>query len=300
MGSRWLQGLAVALLVLAGLDWVSGAYPVGILPDVAATAIVLHTPASAAADGLTVPPVPGILGIVVPLIPRAQPVPPEPGMSWNGGITGDPYMKVGFSTTYRVPAGVQGTEAWIGSGLREMGYTETGSFSGSSNVDAVAPYTVHQREYTRFLGVGQPPEMLVVNVRSLGKDASLLRYVASVLDAPPRPARTYVTQPVRFVVVSETLTGPGPRRLSRHITNPAVIARITRAANALSEVRTAPFLCPRITYTIRLTVVTARGTVSIADMDNCGAVAVNGVWFADQQQRFNRALIGLGLAGVGR
>ena len=301
MRSRWVLPLAAAsLVVLAGLEWVTGAYPLGILLDSAAATISLHTPAAAAADGLGVPAVPGTPRVVVPVPPGAQPVPPQPGMSWSAGSNGIPYDKVGFSPTYRVPVGVHATEAWVASELGGLGYTQIGSFSGSSNVDAPAPYTVYQREFVRPLGVGQPPAMLVVNVRSLGKAASLLRYVASVLEEPPRPGRTYVTRPVRSVAISEALLGPGPRRISRRITNPTVIARIRRAANALSTVTTAPFLCPAISYTIRLTLVTAGGPVSIVDMDNCGAVSVNGVWFLDPQQRFDRALSGLGLVGVGR
>ncbi len=299
--SRWVLLLAAtAALVVAGLEWGTGAYPLGILLDPAVATISLHTPAAAAADGLVVPAVPGTPRVVVAVPPGAQPVPPQPGMSWSAGSNGSPYDKVGFSTTYRVPVGVQATEAWVASELLGLGYTQTGSFSGSSNVDAPAPYTVYQRTYARSQGLGQPPAMLVVNVRSLGKDASLLRYVASVFEDPPRPVPTYVTGPVQSVDISETLLGPGPRRIARRITNPTVIARIRRAANALSSVTTAPFSCPAISYTIRLTLVTASGSVSIVDMDNCGAVAVNGVWFLDQQQRFDRALSGLGLAGVGR
>ncbi len=299
MGSRWLLPVAAALLVLTGLGWVTGLYPQGILTDLTATTIRLHTPAGAGAFALSVPPVASAPLVEVLVPPGAEPVPPQPGMSWSAGITGSPYSKVGFSSTYRVPAGAHAAAAWIGRALWLLGYREVAAFSGSSNINAQGPYTVHQREYTRFVGVGQPPENLVVNLRSLGQGASLVRYVASVFEDPPRPARTYVTGPVRSADISEGLAGSS-RRISRHITNPAALARITQAANALSIVTTAPFLCPAITYTIHITLVTARGSVSIVDEDNCGAVEVRGVWLFDPSQRFNRALSGLGLAGVGR
>ena len=299
MSARWLPVAAVALLLLAGVDWLAGAYPVGLLPDLAATTIVLHTPASAAGDGLAVPPVPGVLGMALPLMPGAQPVPPMPGMSWTAGISGDPYVKVGFSTVYRVPMGLPAAEAWVGSGLSELGYTEVGAFSGSSNVDSSTAYTVHQREYVRPRGVSQPPALLVVNMRRLGPHASLLRYIASVLEQPPRPLRTRIVGPVQAIVIRERTGGRRNALLVRRVATPAAVARITAALNGLSTVSVAPFMCPKITYTIRMTLMTRTRQMAVSDMDNCGAVEVQGVWFSDPHQMVNRALRGLGLKGTG-